>query len=123
MTPTRYLKIVIPMEGRRIELTSIKGLVLAKAYTRVVIGGRGPYIEIAEADIVKHNIHIPQEQQWRLTSDVAYYIEYRSNDDCDVMIYHQRREVAYADYKPQLFYISPFDVTSKEYPQIAQWRV
>lgn len=121
--PTKYLKILIPMEGGEIELLTAAGALIAKKYERVVVGGRGPYIEIKPIDIVEDNIYIPDSEAWRSHSDVAYYVEYRSKDIDNIMIYYQLREVAYADYKEKMFYISPFDVVSKEYPQLAQWRV
>ena len=75
-----------------------------------MIGGRGPYIEFDESQVIDDNIKIPRDQKWRLHSDKAYYIEFRSIDEANVKIYYQRKTVGYADYKVGLSYISPFDL-------------
>lgn len=122
--PTKYLQMLVPMEGQRLQLfTKEEDTLIAEGYERIVVGGRGPYIEIKREDMKLDNLYIPTQEEWRQDSDVAYYIEHRSKDDDHIMIYEQRRTVSYADYKEGFFYISPFDVTSKEYPELAQWRL
>lgn len=89
-------------------------MLLASGYSRVVIGKRGPYIEFAESHILKENFHIPQAEEYRETNNVCYYIEHRSNDESYVKLYHQKRRVAYADYKIGMYYISPFDLFMRD---------
>lgn len=86
------------------------GTVIANGHTRIVHGGRGDYIEISKEQIVNENIYMPLSQKWRLDFGMAYYIEYRSKDKANVMIYYQTRLVNYADYKIDFYYISPEDV-------------
>ena len=110
----------IPLEGRdKLFLYSKSGTLLATGYTRVVIGKRGPYIEFNDAQIQKKEFHIPEGESYRLGNQVEYYVEYRSNDDSNVMLYHQKRKVAYADYRIGMYYISPFDLVMTDfYPVI-----
>jgi len=86
------------------------GTHIATGYKRIVIGGRGPYIEFAEDNIIRENMNIPTDEMWRISSDTSFYIEYRTNDMCNVKIYLQKKTVNYADYQLHYYYISPFDL-------------
>lgn len=79
------------------------GVLLAAGYVRIVIGGRGPYVEFTDRNI-DLSIHFRK-------TDVPhrYYTEYRSTPS-EVKLYHQHEVVDYADYRPGLYYISPFDM-------------
>jgi len=90
------------------------GLQIAHNFERIVHGGRGDYIEITEKDIIDSSIEIPEETAWRLFFDRAYYLEFRSKDVCNVMIYFQKMLVNYADYKIGFYYVDPEDVVLKE---------
>ena len=89
------------------------GLQIAHNFERIVHGGRGDYIEISPKDILHNNIHIPEDVQWRIYHERVYYIEFRSKDDSDIMIYFQKMLVNYADYKIRFYYIDPEDVVLK----------
>lgn len=86
------------------------GTLLAKGYKRIVFGGRGPYIEFDPSSIIHTNIHIPENQLFRLSDPRIYYIEFRSCDVSLSKVYYQMRSVAYADYKIGMFYISPLEL-------------
>lgn len=104
----------IPQEGNlEARFYSANHTLLATGYTRVVIGGRGAYIEFAPEHMAMQNLHVPPDQEWRYQSETAYYIEHRSNDAANVKVYEQRRTVGYADYKVGLYYIAPADVVIK----------
>ena len=104
----------IPQEGHPdAQFYSVSSTLLAVGFVRIVLGGRGAYLEFSREHMQMGNLHIPEDQKWRLTNDMAYYIEYRSHDEANVKIYHQKRPVDYADYKVGLFYISPGDVVIK----------
>lgn len=104
----------IPLDGLPdASFYSTSGTLLARGYTRLVIGGRGAYIEFSPEQMAVENLHIPREQEWRLQSEHAYYLEHRSCDDANVKVYEQRRTVNYADYRIGLFYIAPADVILK----------
>ena len=74
--------------------------------------------QMAEEMLTKTNIYVPEDQKWRLKSYVCFYSEWRTNDECFVKIYNQKRLVKYADYKIGMWYISPFDLTSDKYPEL-----
>lgn len=96
-------------------------LLVAKGYERIVIGGRGPYIEFTESQIVTENLLIPNDQQYRLKSDKVYYIEFRSMDESYVKVYYQLKEVDYADYKVGMLYISPFELKTDKLNEIISY--
>lgn len=101
----------IPLEGRyKLNLYTRTGQLITQGYERVVIGKRGPYVEFKEPQIILSAFHIPEEERYRLTNGVSFYVEYRSNDDSYVKLYFQKRKVAYADYRIGMYYISPFDL-------------
>jgi len=93
-----------------LEFFNTNGNILAKGYTRVVIGKRGPYIEFLEKHIIWKQFFIPPDQEYRQYNHVVFYLEYRSLDSSNVKLYFQRRRVAYADYKIGMCYISPSDL-------------
>ena len=102
-------RLSVPIEQNIINLSTKSGLTIATGYTRIVIGGRGPYVEFSDAYIINRALFIPDKQQWRLSSSLSYYIEYRTLLD-NVKVYKQLKTVGYADYKIGLYYISPFDL-------------
>ena len=109
-------RLKIPLDGRdKLALYSKSGTLLSKGYRRVVLGGRGPYVEFTVDQIQILEFEIPEEEKYRLTNNVSFYIEYRSKDQDYVKLYHQKRTVAYADYKIGLYYISPFDLYMQDH--------
>lgn len=106
-------RLIVPINSANIKLFSKNKTLLITEYERIVIGGRGPYVECKFEQIVLQNFHIPPDQLWRTQvtlNNNAYYVEYRSNDKSNVKLYYQLKLVDYADYKLNLFYISPFDL-------------
>lgn len=99
----------IPIEGAKIPLFTNYPNTIATAYRRVVIGQRGPYIEFSKNDIFEKQLYIPKSQLYRLSDPKVYYIEFRTIDK-DIKVYYQMRNVAYADYLINHFYISPKDL-------------
>jgi len=87
-----------------------KGLKIADGYIRIIYGDRGDYIEVNSRQIILGNLHIPEDKKWKESNYKVYYIEYRSNDKCNVKVYYQKKEVSYADYKIGYYYISLNDV-------------
>lgn len=85
-------------------------LKVSDGYKRIVIGGRGPYVEFTDDQIIFKSFHIPRNQLYRLTDKRVYYVEMRSVDENNVKLYYQLQTVAYADYKIGMLYISPFDL-------------
>ena len=103
-----------------IDFFTESGLKIATNYIRVVIGDRGPYIEFTDDMIEESNIYLPQDKLWRVKNALCYYIEYRSNDEQNIMIYKQKKTVKYADYKIGLWYISPFLLITGKYSMLVK---
>jgi len=112
----------IPIIGNNSTVFSTKSfLPIAIGYTRIVIGGRGPYIEFVKDHLIAENLHMPEDQKYRATDpwkQKVFYLEYRTNDVSNVKIYYQLKLVNYADYKLSMFYISPFDLIAFGRPVI-----
>ena len=82
---------------------------IATGYNRISIGDRGPYVELLQHQLIDDCFEMPMGEVWRLRSENAFYIEYRTIRDY-VKIYHQLKPVGYADYIPYRYYVSPFDL-------------
>jgi len=102
----------IPIDGNKISLFTNYPNAIAKSYQRVVIGQRGPYVEFNKYDIFEKELYIPTNQLYRLSDPKVYYIEFRTIDK-DIKVYYQMRNVAYADYLINHFYISPNDLCTE----------
>ena len=91
-------------------LFTASGLLLTCGYARVEFGGRGPYLELTEAQVQKVNLHgVPLvKDRHGYFYKHTYYDELRSNCDSCVKVYYQRRTVEYADYRIGFYYVSPF---------------
>lgn len=89
-------------------------LQIANGHIRVVIGKRGPYVEFAGDQIIRDNIYIPKDKEYKLQNEYPYYHEYRSKDEYYVKLYYQQMTVSYADYKVGLWYASPSDLIMEE---------
>jgi len=122
--PTKYQnRLRIPLEGNaytRFE-TSTGSHVATDYTTRIVIGGRGPYVELLPGHLIWESLYILDEEKYRLEhpwKDKVFYVEWRTNDQSNVKVYDQKRTVDYADYKVGLFYIAPFDLFVEGEPVI-----
>jgi hypothetical protein len=110
-------RIPIPLNGSdSLEFYTFSDLLVARGFTRVVIGERGPYIEFSDSNIIVGSVYVPQELTKRLGNDLYYYDEYRTIDTSMVMLYKQKKTVDYADYKVGMWYISPRFLKTKEHP-------
>ena len=88
------------------------GTPIANSYVRIEHGRRGKYVEFKPSQIIWSNLYIPDYALERIGKPY-YYLEYRTKDKCNVMVYHQKRKVDYANYKIGLLYISPKGLTRK----------
>jgi len=105
---TDYAGTPLALEGEpRVRLHTFAGTHIATGYQRIVVGGRGAYIELSAEQINHAAFQIPANAEWRLTNPNAYYTEYRSDDAACVKLYHQRRLVDYADYRIGMYYLAP----------------
>jgi len=117
----REFSVTIPATGDDNAIfRTAEGLVVARGYTRVVFGERGPYVEFLPRHMAKQSIRIPQKARWRQDArwrDKVKYVEFRTRDsDPGVKVYFQRRTVSYADYLPGRYYIHPSDLVCDGQP-------
>lgn len=91
---------------------------IAKAFSRIVIGDYGAFIEIDDQDMIKENIKIKPGEEYRVSNpkyaEKVKYQWFTAKDGSDCKLYFQQRGVSYADYKPGKWYISPYEVLSLE---------
>jgi hypothetical protein len=95
-------------------------LAVARGYTRVVIGKRGPYVEFHWTQINRKQLYAPKRAEWRSQEqwrERVYYFEYRTHLG-HKMFYDQIKAVRYADYQVLHWYASPWDLTTTLYPQL-----
>lgn len=105
------------------EFFTKKGTLIAKGYTRIVYGDHGPYIEFDKKNIIASLIS-------KFSSPpppTSYYEWFTIKDGSFIKIYDQLKDVksipfapkgghreyrkeGYADYKPGMIYISPFEI-------------
>jgi hypothetical protein len=96
------------------QLFTRAGTLIADGYVRVVIGARGPYVEIDNEQIWRSRLRVPAAEVYRFNDPHVFYATYRSNDDSDVKVYWQKKPVDYADYQVGMYYVSPFDLVDRE---------
>jgi hypothetical protein len=59
-------RLLIPLEGNdHTRFETKTGLHAATGYTRIVIGGRGPYIEFLPSHLIWESLHIPDQEKYR----------------------------------------------------------
>lgn len=106
-------RLKVPLVKTILDLYTKSGSHIAIGYERIVIGGRGPYVEFSEEQLVLDELFIPEDQRWRLQHEIGYYYEYRTRID-NVKVYRQKKVVDYADYLIGMWYISPFDLKRQD---------
>jgi len=99
---------LIPLEGDDREFFTKSGTLIARGYTRVVVGDYGAYVEFGSEQINRSAIRDRFSRNNPRPYQKYWWME--SFDIDRIKIYEQIRTVKYADYKPGLFYISPEDL-------------
>ena len=95
---------------------SKNGILIANSFDRIVIGDYGPYIEFTKEQSHCTEFVVATGQEYRLTERYNKTIKYEwySTKKQDCKLYWQLRGVVYADYKPQRYYVSPFEVVQNQ---------
>ena len=79
-----------------------------------MIGDYGAFLEITGEQVNRDVIRVQPGQEYRLRepryAEHIKYIWMTVPDGSDIKIYWQQRTVEYADYKPGMYYISPFEI-------------
>ena len=90
-------------------LYSKKGYLICEHYDRIVVGDYGAFVEFSVAPV---EFVTKKGQEYRYNpkySNIKYYWLTLPKDD-SVKIYLQKKEVTYADYKPEKYYVSVHEV-------------
>jgi hypothetical protein len=95
-------------------LYTLDGTLIGYGYKRVVIGDYGAFIEISPGQIVPWHIKCKEGQEYRINDPrFAANIKYQwltARDHSNCKIYKQIKTVEYADYLPEMYYISPYEL-------------
>ena len=96
------------------KLYSKENTLISDGYNRIVIGDYGAFIEFDSTQIIKSNIKVKKGEEYRIHDDKynksVKYFWFTTKDNSDIKIYYQQKTVPYADYQPNMFYVSPFDI-------------
>ena len=96
-------------------LYTFEGTKISTGYTRIVIGDYGAFVEIPPEQILQENLVVKKGQEFRLNNlqykDRVKYHWLTAKDNSDCKVYFQQKPVAYADYIPGMYYISPYECT------------
>lgn len=125
--PTKYAdRLVLPLIGSKdILFTTSNGLKIACGYDRVVfliIAESSvypkPLIEFRLRHMISENIVILPSQKWRIDNPKSKFVEFRSKDFTNIRI--MKWKTNNEGFIKDMFYISPFDLTSKEFPVLIE---
>ena len=98
------------------DLYTLGGTLIAHGYSRIVIGDYGAFVEITPAQIVSERICCMPGQEYRMRDErFANHVKYHwltVLDNSYPKIYYQQKTVDYADYRPNHYYISPYELHS-----------
>lgn len=91
------------------------GGIIAKGYSRIVVGDYGAFVEFSNEEIFKGSIKIKSGQEFRINdkrfSAHCKYEWYTDKYGDGLKIYHQKKTVSYADYIVGMWYISPYELS------------
>lgn len=123
MVRTEYAKVLPDFfmfdNNQSHNLHSRDGVLLAKGWSRVVIGDYGAFVEIPDDLICKENIIVKPGEEYRIHdpkySQHVKYHWYIPKTGYASKLYFQQGEVTYADYKAGMWYISPHETKEGGY--------
>lgn len=78
---------------------------------RLVTGDYGSFFEIPDSAIVHDNVVVAADQAYRFSQKWHSRVKYEwwtTHTDPTIKLYRQLRKVAYADYRPNYWYVSPY---------------
>ena len=96
------------------KIYTLSNTLISNGYNRIVIGDYGAFIEFDKSQIIRENIKIKEGQEYRINdpiySENVKYYWLTAKDNSDIKVYYQKKTVTYADYKPEVFYVSPYEI-------------
>lgn len=94
-------------------LMTTQGSIICNEYKRIVIGDYGAFVEFERVPDGTRFIIAPG-QEYRVYderySKNVKYVWLTIPDDSNIKIYHQKKKVSYADYVPDMYYVSVHEV-------------
>jgi hypothetical protein len=97
--------------GSDAPLYTSKGSLITNGYGRIVVGDYGAFVEF---DGENSTFIIAPGQEYRVNeerySKNVKYIWLTIDDGSNIKIYHQKKGVAYADYRADMYYVSVHEV-------------
>ena len=100
--------------GAETSLETTEGTFLCSGYRRIVIGDYGAFVEIAPSQINTEVLRCQPGEEYRYTDERfaknCKYLWLTTKDLSYCKIYHQKKTVEYADYLPDMYYVSPYEV-------------
>lgn len=102
--------------NKEIKLTTHDGTILATGVSErgFVCGDYGVFLEIMPDQMVMDNIKVQPGQEYRVNNErYAKNVKYQWFTDKagdHIKLYFQQKGVTYADYKPGMWYVSPYEV-------------
>ena len=100
----------IPCKKTEMSLFTCSNLKVADKYQRILFTSKGNFVEFNYKDIIHKSFYIKSNQLFRLSDSRVLYIQFNSNDDADIKMYYQMRNVRYADFNMGYFYIAINDL-------------
>jgi len=96
------------------KIYTLSNTLIANGYNRIVIGDYGAFIEFDNSQIIRDKIIVKHGEEYRF-NDSSYmknikYYWLTAIDNSNIKIYYQKRIVSYADYKPKMFYVTPYEI-------------
>lgn len=106
------------LEGAESTLETAEGTLLCSGYRRIVIGDYGAFVEIDPNQINAEVLRCQPGEEYRYTDERfaknCKYLWLTVKDLSHCKIYHQKKPVEYADYLPDMYYVSPYEVFPAE---------
>lgn len=100
----------IPITKTKLSLFTRSNTKIANKYQRILFTNKGNFVEFNNSDIIYKSFYIKRNQLFRMSDPRVYYVQFNSNDDSDIKMYYQLRNVRYADFNIGYFYISVVDL-------------
>ena len=96
------------------KIYSLDGTLISNGYNRIVIGDYGAFIEFDKFQVIKSNLKVKEGQEYRFNnpkySENVKYYWLTPKDDSGMKVYLQKKTVTYADYLPEMYYVSPYEI-------------
>jgi hypothetical protein len=96
---------------------SLEGTLIASGYNRIVVGDYGAFIEFDKTQVIRDSLKVKQGEEYRIKdpnySERVKYYWFTAKDKSNIKVYYQKRTVTYADYRPEMFYVSPYEILIK----------